>query len=132
MKTFNASEIIESFEALFPMSIKHSGTKGEIVIIESFEELDDWDCASGEYWANHLDQYCISADFDYNDLVRYGDSILFDYYFNLMIQNINNGNLSDCMNDIIDLKNEDHDSFFNSLTDHENELEVLRLYSKRV
>ena len=131
MKTFNASEIIESLNNIFPMTINHSGTSGENIVVNDFNELEEWDSASGELWANHLDQFCISADFDYNDLTKYGDSILFDYHFNNMVMNFINGNLNDCFNDLEELKENDSDSLIDKLRDEEEEVNILRLYIER-
>ena len=128
-KVFNASEIIDGFNSLFPIEVNHSGGHH---FCEDFTELEEWDCASGELWANYLDNLCISAEFSLKELENGGDYVLFNHWFEHMVDNFINGNLTDCFNDFEELKENDSDELFRMLLDHTLELEILRLYAERI
>ena len=127
-KIFDSSEIIEGFNSLFPIEVNHSGGNHSC---EDFTELEEWDSGAGEVWANYLGGQCISPEFSFAELEKGGDYVLFNHWFEYMVDNFVNGNLNDCFDDIEELKENDSDELFNMLCDHDKELEILRLYAER-
>lgn len=110
----NAQALIDDFSELFPIEVNHSGGHH---ICNDFKELEEWDGAAGELWANFLDSKGFSADFDLDDLERQGDDLILEYYVEQNLDSFINGNISSSISNFNELFNE---CLFDDVMEHLN------------
>ena len=90
----NAQDLENEFNAMFPILVNHSGGTHSC---ETWGELEEWDCASGETWANFLDSVGFGADFSFQELESRGDDLMLEMYVKENINAYINGNVTDAI-----------------------------------
>ncbi len=113
-----AQQLVDEFNSLFPIVVNHSGGTHSC---ETFTELEEWDCAAGEMWANFMDDKGIDNNFSLDELENQGDDLLLTHYIRENLESYINGNVTEAISNFETMLQEcDVEEVINCLDEQES------------